>query len=96
MKTMFRGKVVRGKVVVEGTPPPNGSAVTVYVDEPEEFDLTPEQVRLLHEASAAGARGEFITEEELWSRLEKRRLERSSKSPSKRRPISKRLQSGGH
>ncbi len=92
---MFRGKVVGRKIVIDGTLPPDGSLVTVYVDEPSEVMLTAEQVRLLEEASAACDRGEGIPWEELQKRLEKRRRERSSSSRRRRSPISKPPPSGG-
>jgi hypothetical protein len=63
------GKVVGNTVVVEGDPLPEGSAVTVWVDEPGGFELDDASIDELAEADAACARSEGLTVEELTQRL---------------------------
>jgi hypothetical protein len=56
-----RGKVVDGKVVVEGPTLEEGAEVVVLLRGGEEdFDLTPEQEAELHESMAQIDRGEFV------------------------------------
>jgi hypothetical protein len=64
------GKVVDGKVVLEGEPLPEGSVVTVLSREDEEgFDLSPEEEAALLAAIAEADRGELISWEELREQL---------------------------
>ena len=66
------GKVVAGKVVVEGVELPEGSAVTVVTPEPlDEVRLTAEEEAELLEAIAEADRGETISAEELFARLDR-------------------------
>ncbi len=64
------GRVVGGKVVLEGEPLAEGSVVTVVAREDEEtFDVTPEEERALLEAIALADRGQVISWEELRGQL---------------------------
>ena len=66
------GTVVAGKVVVEGMELPEGSTVTVVTPEPEaEVHLTAEEEAELLEAIAEADRGETISAEELFARLDR-------------------------
>jgi len=64
------GKVVGGKVVVEGEPLAEGSVVTVVArDEDETFEVSPEEEKALRAAIAQAERGEVVSWEELRERL---------------------------
>ena len=66
------GTVVAGKVVVEGMELAEGSIVTVLTPEPEdEVRLTAEEEAELLEAIAEADRGETISAEELFARLDR-------------------------
>jgi hypothetical protein len=66
------GTVIGGKVVVEGTVLPEGSTVTVLTPESEdEVCLTAEEEAELREAIAEADRGETISAEELFARLDR-------------------------
>jgi len=67
------GKVVDGKVLLEGEPLAEGSIVTVLAqDDDETFDVTPEQEQELLAAMAEAERGEVISWEELREQLRRR------------------------
>jgi hypothetical protein len=60
------GKVIGGKVVVDGAPLIEGSTVTVLSRGPKApFALSPEDERELREAITEIERGDFITPEQL-------------------------------
>jgi len=60
------GKIVDGKVVLEGEPLAEGSVVTVVAREGDEtFDVSPEEERALLAAIAQAERGEVVS----WERL---------------------------
>ncbi len=64
------GKVVDGKVVIEGSPLPEGEVVTVLAREPgEEFVLTPEQESFLTESAEQARRREVISGDEMLRRI---------------------------
>ena len=64
------GKVIGGKVVLEGEPLAEGSVVTVVAREDDEtFDVTPEEEEALLAAIAEAERGEVVSWEELRERL---------------------------
>ena len=64
------GKVVGGKVVLEGEPLTEGSVVTVVArDDEATFDVSPEEERALLEAIAQADRGQVISWEDLRERL---------------------------
>ena len=64
------GRVVGGKVVLEGEPWPEGSVVTVVArDDEETFDVPPEEERALLEAIAQADRGQVVSWEELREQL---------------------------
>jgi len=64
------GKVIDGKVVLEGEPLPEGSVVTVVAREDDEpFDVTPEEEEALLAAMSEADRGEVVSWEELRERL---------------------------
>jgi hypothetical protein len=66
------GTVVAGKVVVEGMDLPEGSVVTVLTPElDDEVRLTAEEETELLEAIAEVERGETISIEELFQRLDR-------------------------
>ncbi len=55
------GKVVAGKVVIEGDPFEEGTTVAVIAtDDSESFELTPEQEAELLESIAEADRGELV------------------------------------
>jgi hypothetical protein len=64
------GRVVGGKVVLEGEPWAEGSVVTVVArDDEETFDVSPEEERALLEAIAQADRGQVVSWEELREQL---------------------------
>lgn len=64
------GKVVGGKVILEGEPLSEGAVVTVLVrDDADTFDTTPEEERALLEAIAQADRGQVISWERLRAQL---------------------------
>jgi hypothetical protein len=64
------GRVVGGKVVLEGEPWAEGSVVTVVGrDDEETFDVSPEEERALLEAIAQADRGQVVSWEELREQL---------------------------
>jgi hypothetical protein len=64
------GRVVGGKVVLEGEPWAEGSVVTVVArDHEETFDVSPEDERALLEAIAQADRGQVVSWEELREQL---------------------------
>jgi len=64
------GKVIGGKVVLEGEPLAEGSVVTVVAREDDEtFEVSPEDERALLAAIDQAERGEVISWEELRERL---------------------------
>ncbi len=66
------GTVVGGKVVVEGLDLAEGETVTVLTQEPEQqVLLSPEDEEQLLEAIAEADRGETISAEELFARLDR-------------------------
>lgn len=70
---VITGKVVAGKVVVEGEPLEEGCTVTVLAPEQDEaFELNAEAEASLLAAIAEADRGEVITGEQLLSRLRDR------------------------
>jgi len=70
---MATGKVVDGKIVVDGDPLPEGITVAIYYeDEADDFRLSPEQLAQLDEAIAQADRGEGIPAEVVLSELQVR------------------------
>lgn len=68
------GIVVGGKVIVEGLDLAEGETVTVLTQESEqEVHLSPEEEPELLEAIAEAHRGETISAEELFARLDRLR-----------------------
>ena len=64
------GKVIDGRVVVEGTAFDEGAVVTILArDDDETFDLTPEQETELLIAIAEAERGEVIPADQLLKNL---------------------------
>ena len=64
------GKVVGGKVVLEGEPLAEGSVVTVVArDDEETFDVSPDEERALLQAIAQAERGQVVSWEELREQL---------------------------
>ena len=71
---MAIGKVVGGKVVVEGVSLQEGASVTVLSrDDEGGFELTPEQERELLLSIAEADRGEMVSAEEVLTKLAHRR-----------------------
>lgn len=67
------GRVVEGKVVLEGEPLAEGAVVTVVARHNEDtFDVSPEEERALLEAMAQADRGQVVA----WTSL-RERLRRS-------------------
>jgi hypothetical protein len=70
---MVTGKVVGGKVVLEGVALEEGSSVTVLAREDETgFELTPEQKAELLLAISEADRGETVSAEEVLAQLARR------------------------
>ena len=68
------GKVVDGKIVIDGLPLEEGTVVIVLTrDENEMFELLPEQEAALLLAIAEANRGETIAAEDVLQRLPRRR-----------------------
>ena len=66
-----RGTVVRGQIVVEGQPLPEGSTVLVYLeDESEGFHLDDDSIRELLAAQAEIRRGNFVDAETVLGDIE--------------------------
>ena len=66
------GTVVGGKVLVDGVTLPDGAVVTVLTREPRPgFTLSAEDEAELLESIAEADRGETISAEELFARLER-------------------------
>ena len=64
------GRVVEGKVVLDGEPLAEGSVVTVVAAEDDEtFEVSPEEERALLEAMAQADRGQVVSWEELREQL---------------------------
>jgi hypothetical protein len=64
------GRVVDGKVVLEGEPLAEGSVVTVVAQEDDgTFDVSPEEERALLEAIAQADRGQVVSWEALREQL---------------------------
>jgi hypothetical protein len=64
------GRIVDGKVVLEGEPLAEGSVVTVVATEDDEaFDVSPEEERALLAAIAQAERGQVVSWEELREQL---------------------------
>ncbi len=64
------GRVVGGKVVVEGDPLPEGAVVTILAREADEtFEVPPELEAELSESIAQAERGEMIPADEVLERL---------------------------
>ncbi len=64
------GRVVGGKVVLEGEPLAEGSIVTVVAREDDEtFEVSREEERALLEAIAQADRGQVVSWEELRAQL---------------------------
>ena len=67
------GKVVGGKVVVEGAVLSEGASVTVLVrDDDETFEVAPDQEAELLRALTEASRGEVVTSEETLKNLRSR------------------------
>lgn len=67
------GKVIDGKVVVEGVSLEEGASVTVIAkDDDGSFELTPEQEAELLLSLAEADRGETISAEEVLAKLARR------------------------
>ena len=70
---MATGKVVGGKVVLEGVSLAEGTSVTVLAkDEEGGFDLTPEQEAELLLSIAEADRGETVSAKEVLAKLARR------------------------
>jgi hypothetical protein len=64
------GKVLEGKVVLEGEPLAEGAVVTVVaMDDDESFDVSPEEERELLDAMAQADRGQIVSWEALREHL---------------------------
>ncbi len=64
------GKVVHGKLELDGDALEEGATVTVLVPEPDEtFELTPDEEAALEESLNQAARGQFVDAEALLREL---------------------------
>lgn len=67
------GKIVAGKVVIEGSPFEDGTRVTIIAaDNNETFELGPEDEAALLDAIAEADRGELVDAAEVLAKLGKR------------------------
>ena len=66
------GKVVGGKVILEGVSLEEGTSVTVLAKDEEGFELTPEQEAELLLSIAEAERGETVSAEEVLAKLARR------------------------
>ena len=64
-----KGKVVDGRIVVEGESLDEGSVVTVLVSDENTFTLTEEEETALLESIAQANRGELLDAEDVLKRL---------------------------
>ena len=71
---MATGKVVGGKIVLDGVSLNEGTSVTVLAtDDESNFELTPDQERELILSIAEADRGETVSAEEVLAKLARRR-----------------------
>ena len=64
------GRIVGGKVVLDGEPLAEGSVVTVLsTEEREAFEVSPEEERALQQAIAQADRGQVVSWDELREQL---------------------------
>jgi hypothetical protein len=64
------GRIVEGKVVLEGEPLAEGTVVTVFSREGDEaFDVSPDEERALLAAIAQAERGQVVSWEDLREQL---------------------------
>jgi Mg-chelatase subunit ChlI len=70
--TKVPGKVVNGRIEVEGVELPEGAEVAVYHREDEDYDRTPEEEAELEESIAEIRRGEYVDGDEVMRRLRRR------------------------
>ena len=69
------GKVVGGKIVLDGVSLDEGTSVTVLATDDEgNFDLTPDQERELALSIAEADRGETVSAEEVLGKLARRHV----------------------
>jgi len=66
------GKVVGGKVVLEGVSLDEGTSVTVLAKDEDGFELTPEQEAELLLSIAEADRGETVSADEVLAKLARR------------------------
>ena len=72
--TMLTGRVVNGKIEVDGDELPEGAIVTVLIHNDEEtFEVTSEEEEMLLAAIAEADRGEFISADELIAELRRKK-----------------------
>jgi hypothetical protein len=64
-----KGRVVNGRIVVEGEPLDEGAAVTVLVSDERTFTLTDQEEADLVESIAAADRGELLDADVVLRRL---------------------------
>jgi hypothetical protein len=77
------GRVVEGKVVLEGEPLTEGAVVTVVVrDDDETFDVSPEEERALLDAIAQADRGQVVSWEVLLQQLRRSPIASARRSRS--------------
>ena len=74
---MYSGKVVDGRVVVEGADLPEGAEVSVFVREEGEIVLTPEEEAEIEAAIDEVERGEFVDGDVVLRRLRNREYGRT-------------------
>jgi len=78
---IYTGKVMDGKVIVDGDPLPEGTEVTIHVvgEDEEPFHLTPDMEAEIEESIAQLERGEGIPAEQVLAGLQRPK----GRSPSK-------------
>ena len=69
MSRIAQGKVVDGRVVVEGEPLPEGARVTVVMGDEAEWEIDEASVQELLQAAAEADQEEGVSPEELFAEL---------------------------
>ena len=77
MSTMYNGRVVDGRVVVEGSDLPEGAEVLVFLRERGEVPVTPEEEAEIESAIEEAERGEVVDGDMVLRRLRNREYGRT-------------------
>jgi hypothetical protein len=72
---VFSGKVVNGRIELDGVELPEGTEVQVYLHEEGEYTPTPEEEAELEASMDAADRGETVDADEFLQQLRAQRME---------------------